>query len=467
MEPAAVCPGIYLDWPTGDFWNQYPFHRHDYSLASLGYKFCAVEKDGTQFRVRADLCTRIPMLDGSACPDCKAITKTVERLVSMAHRAESHTNHKYLNHQQLRNLLADRDETVKIWKLKVCFSSQINQDTKLIFFVQAMNLSRKCASVFRKLDDCKRFVMAVATGDIPRLQQLVRQGLKEGASISTIISKIEQALDDTYHARGYKLKDFDIALLVFRLGGRKLLYALSKYISVPSIRALRRAHACTQLMPSIGAPKLDDILFNIRSIFIPKINDLDQVRPFRSGMSIFWDEVNEEDVACYFPHLDCVGGLCREHSCHVNTRLATFDNALTIARALADGTVHYGKEASVIALGSFGKILRGAFPVLISPTCKKESPGESAKVLQLVIAAWKELGEKHFGPIWSFASDGDAGRRAMVYQLFVKRPIDAAHVLFKYLSGLPGLNLFVGDDDITADFDWKHEVKREFIYVII
>jgi hypothetical protein len=122
-EPATSsveCPGIHLDWPTGEFWSQYPFHRHGYSLHSLGYKFCAVEKNGAYFRVRADRCNRIPMPDGSACPECRAVTKTVDRLASMAQGVASHTNYKYLNHQQLCSLLVARDETLKDWKLKVC-----------------------------------------------------------------------------------------------------------------------------------------------------------------------------------------------------------------------------------------------------------------------------------------------------------------------------------------------------------
>jgi hypothetical protein len=250
---------------------------------------------------------------------------------------------------------------------------------------------------------------------------------------------------------------YDVALLVLRLGGRKLLYVLNHYISIPSICALRRVHIFTWLMPSIGTPKLDDVLFNIHSIFSPKLDGMDAIRPFPTGMSVLWDEVNEEDVACYFPHSDSVGGLCHEHSDKVNVRLTTFDNAITIAQALADGTVHYGKEASIVALCSFGKTLRGAFPVLLSPTCKTESPVESALLVQLVISAWKQLGEEYFGPIWLFASDGDAGRRAMVYLLFMKYSIDETHKLFKYLGSLPGLNLLVGDDDVTGDFDWKHK----------
>ncbi len=108
-----------MDWPIGDLGEQYPFQRHGYSLQSLGYKFCAVEKDGSQFRVRADQCEGTPMPNGLACPNCQVVTPTVERLSKIARNAEHHTNYKYLNHQQLRALLADRDETLNHWKLKV------------------------------------------------------------------------------------------------------------------------------------------------------------------------------------------------------------------------------------------------------------------------------------------------------------------------------------------------------------
>ncbi|KAH7925282.1 hypothetical protein BV22DRAFT_1011518 [Leucogyrophana mollusca] len=307
----------------------------------------------------------------------------------------------------------------------------------------------------------------IASGHIPRVHRLLGQAIKDGAGITAIVAKLEDSLTRThqarrsYQARGYDEEDFNISLLVLRLGGRKLLYALSRYIAIPSIRALQRARISTRIMPSFGTPKLDDILFNIRSVLLPRAAHLDEASPFHSGMSIMWDEVNEEDVACYFPHADCVGGLCREHSDSVNLRLSTFDSAVAIARGLAEGTVHYGKEASVIAVGSFGKALRGAFPIVVSPTCKRETPSESAELLTKVISGWQEAGEKYFGPIWSFASDGDAGRRAMVYQLFMKHDIDVKHKLYKYLGGLRGLNLCVGDHDITGDFDWKHEIKRK------
>ena len=125
------------------------------------------------------------------------------------------------------------------------------------------------------------------------------------------------------------------------------------------------------------------------------------------------------------------------------------------------GIVHFGKEVSVLAITSFSSELCGAYPVVASPTCKSETPAEGAEILRTVFSAWKDEFANFLGPIWSFASDGDAGRRAMVYDLLMKRVIDPQHPLYKIVGNLPGLNLNVGDDDITADFDWKHEIKRK------
>ena len=124
---------------------------------------------------------------------------------------------------------------------------------------------KKCGSVLGKLEEHRRFVMAVATSDVPRLHHLVRQSLKERAGVGRIVSRIEETLEGVYHARGYNADDHDIALLVLRLGGRRLLHAMSKYISLPSLRTLRRVKSFTRLMPSLGPPRMKEILFNIRA----------------------------------------------------------------------------------------------------------------------------------------------------------------------------------------------------------
>ncbi len=221
----------------------------------------------------------------------------------------------------------------------------------------------------KKLEDHHRFMMAVATRDVPRLSQLVKCALKEKAGVGQIVSRIEDSLSGVYQSRGYNSDDQDISLLVLWLGGRKLLYALSQHIAIPSIRTLRRAASFTKLMPSLG-PVICDVLFNMKAVLSAQLAILDTHRPFRSGVTIMMDEVAGEGQACYFPHADCAGGFCREHCASVDTRLTTFDNTVNLVRRLQDGTLHYGKEVSVITIGSFGQVLHGAYPVLISPCAR-------------------------------------------------------------------------------------------------
>lgn len=133
-----------------------------------------------------------------------------------------------------------------------------------------MNLSRKCGNLLSRVDGSRRFAMAVASNDVPRLQSIVRLALKKGASISTITAKIQEAMDGTYHARGYNATDIDIALMCLRLGGRRLLYGMNHHTSVPSLRTLRRRHAFTKLVPSIGKPTTETIMANIAAVLGPK-----------------------------------------------------------------------------------------------------------------------------------------------------------------------------------------------------
>ncbi|KZS89273.1 hypothetical protein SISNIDRAFT_417077, partial [Sistotremastrum niveocremeum HHB9708] len=327
-----------------------------------------------------------------------------------------------------------------------------------------LNMSRKLTVAGRRGADNQRFMMAAATENVPRLKQLISSALRIGSSVSAIVNKIQDTFQNlkSYSAKGYEDRDYDIAGLCYRLGGRNLLYAFNQEFSLPSLRTLRRSKIFTNLMPSTGKVLTSDISFNIQSTLLSKVPALrlDPSRPFRTGCSIFWDEVSIEERACYFPHSDSVGGLCREHSSNIPVRLTSYENAQSIATALEEKIVHYGREASVIAVGSFGKLIRGAFPLLVSPTCKQENPTSSGNLLQQVFEAWDQHAATQFGPIWSFASDGDAGRRQMIYNCFVKSDLQPSDPLFKYVSRLEGLNKQVGKNNITADIDWKHEIKR-------
>ncbi|KAJ7729411.1 hypothetical protein DFH07DRAFT_756847, partial [Mycena maculata] len=98
----------------------------------------------------------------------------------------------------------------------------------------------------------------------------------------------------------------------------------------------------------------------------------------------------------------------------------------------------------------------GAKPVLLMPTCKKGSWQSSAQQSQKLMQAWKlsPFGEAKHGPLKEVASDGDGRRRAALYLVLMHKH------LYEFLSNLPGLNLYTGEDGITMCFDPKHLFKR-------
>lgn len=202
-------------------------------------------------------------------------------------------------------------------------------------------------------------------------------------------------------------------------------------------------------------------MFNLQSLFLVQLATLGDNFVSAKGVSVLMDEVSGELDAAYFKSADAVGGFCHEHVSSVNTRLHTIEDALALATALDNGTVHIGKEISVIAIQCLGKSLHGAFSILMSPTCKSETPEETAKLFHLIKRLWNVEFAHRLGKIRSFASDGDARRWQMVHESFMQCELTATHPLYKHLGWLKGFNGQMGEGDVTGDFDWRHELKRE------
>lgn len=300
--------------------------------------------------------------------------------------------------------------------------------------------------------------MAVAEKDVPRIQQVIQTAIRGGASMRAIVNKIEDAFEGLYNPKGFGSRALDIATLTYRIGGRKLLYALNHGLGLPSLRTLRNYMGFTRIMPTIGCISPSEIQHNIEEGVIKTRTAGNKTE--RRGVSVLMDEVALEEMACHFKHANSVGGLCWKHSHLVGLTLNTWNAAVNIAKCLANDTVHLGKEMSVVAVSLFGE--SGVYPLLAAPTCKQETAADMEWIFDTILEAWNKHGKAQVGPIWSFATDGDATRRAAGYNKFVKIPLSTASSLYGTLSNMPGLNLFTGEDEITLDFDYKHIFKRTY-----
>lgn len=100
--------------------------------------------------------------------------------------------------------------------------------------------------------------------------------------------------------------------------------------------------------------------------------------------------------------------------------------------------------------------LYSALPVLISGQCGNESGHEHAAVIQTTLDG---VTKSKLCTI-SIASDGESRHGESLVHLTFKKQLECSLPIYPLLSTLPLMNLEVGDDDITADKDYKHIFKH-------
>jgi hypothetical protein len=126
-------------------------------------------------------------------------------------------------------------------------------------------------------------------------------------------------------------------------------------------------------------------------------------------------------------------------------------------------------QATVAALGFLhtNKQLYSARPILISGTCKRENGHDHAALLTLLVRAINEQFNKIAtetgscpSRVVSIASDGETRRGCALVEVAMCTTLAPSSMLYNLLEPLRFMNLLVGEDEITADKDYKHVFKR-------
>ena len=81
--------------------------------------------------------------------------------------------------------------------------------------------------------------MAVSMADIPRIKSLMARQVRAGASVYSILEKIDKAAAREYSPQGYERADFERAFLIYKLGGRAAADIAYATLGVPSIDATK------------------------------------------------------------------------------------------------------------------------------------------------------------------------------------------------------------------------------------
>lgn len=333
--------------------------------------------------------------------------------------------------------------------------------------LQIANLKKISVRAKTRLQIDDRFVDAILSNSSKRVDHLVRVYTKRGAGRAAITNAIQRASAGVLNIKSYTDDDFDMATVLLRTGGRKLLYTTNNGLELPSYTALQSRAEVTHLLPSLGAVSNPELQHNISEVF-----GKSRIALPSCGHSVVIDEIALEERIVFVRWLRALGGFCWEHSKDVNKAISTIahmkDLALRLILPAKDPkAIHHAKEATVIGVAAFRSEHYQAMPIAAAGTCKQSTAADCVVTIKTIPDAWKTSpdGEKRHGPIWSFASDGDGVRRAAFHTAFTSCAVTEENPLFKLLGSLAGFNLKTGTGDVTAEFDPKHIFKRMFAFL--
>ncbi|KAJ7736281.1 hypothetical protein B0H16DRAFT_1326584 [Mycena metata] len=240
---------------------------------------------------------------------------------------------------------------------------------------------------------------------------------------------------------------------------------MSKFLGLPSASAIRRSDP-PRLLPSIAAPTAAEIATNITTFFgppPPPTAETCDIAPIsKVGHCLMLDGIHLCQRCRWHRPTNQIIGLCREHSGHLDLSMNTMDSVLTAVDAVhgESPTCHYGREATVVAVGAFRPENYHALPIMQAQTCKSEKGKGFGDILESVLEQWKIHGAPHHGDVWVVSFDGDSVFREGGFKVLMCNEVDPESPLGKKLAGMPGLNKRCGKNNEVMGPDPKHFSKR-------
>jgi hypothetical protein len=197
---------------------------------------------------------------------------------------------------------------------------------------------------------------------------------------------MQLAVDGKYRPASFSELEYDLAAVVYELGGDGALHALHKSpFAFPCRQTVVKHRQDYRLRITVGDIKISDICHNIEVMF----KDV-ATSHHRVGVTLMMDEIATDGRMCYLSDTDECGGLC-EHAAEKLSSMKLGDDLeviRAIAAAVRAGEIHIGQEVFVAAFARNDSVDYSAKPVLVFPTCKSGTAQTSALIIEKLKQAW-------------------------------------------------------------------------------
>ncbi|KZW01716.1 hypothetical protein EXIGLDRAFT_580605, partial [Exidia glandulosa HHB12029] len=283
---------------------------------------------------------------------------------------------------------------------------------------------------------------------IPRVNVAVQVALRNGSGIGGVVSLLERAALHLFKPKSFTEKAYRLAYVIYKYGGASTAEIAQRALGLPSVSTIRR-HAQIPMIPvCLGYPTSMETSDIIRSIFPHPVSHR------IIGSVLMLDEVHCEQRPRYCACNNTILGFCRQHSAAFSLDFNSFDDVKAVFRGLDDGEIHFASE------GPGAAHAHGTRPIHISGSCKREDANEHEGLISAVLDGCRATTEIHGTRPYCVASDGESKRGKALNSLTLKHELPSTSKIRPLLEKLPLLNLHCGDDDLTADKDYKHVFKR-------
>ncbi|KAJ7444180.1 hypothetical protein FB451DRAFT_1149358 [Mycena latifolia] len=445
-EPTAAkkilsCAGLVL--PPG---LDYPFGLHQVLTVPWGFAY----SNGV-LTLRSHGCQKTATNRETNCRPCANLVKepTLEGIMDRAQDGV-HENANYAYHGVSGLIEMLRRKNQRIQELRL----------------HGLSMASKAVTQARSLSDYKRLVTAIGSGVVQRVDRVVGIAIGRKRGVRGILRVHDDAARGVYHPKSFTEEEDMRSLLIWKLAGNRVADIVHRSMGLPSRSTLRTRETVPPLVPSPGKPKASEVAQNVEACF-ESIADVLAAKKVVHQV-LMYDELATEKRIRWDHKTNNFLGVCRERAHKVNLQFNSEQDLEELFSSLSktatkDAEVHYAGEATVAALGILSDETRlyAARPVLISGDCKKETGPEHVRnILNPTIDGVNSKRDLTKLRIVSLASDGESRRgKAFIEKTFI-RELSPTSNIHDLLKDLPFMNLWVGEDDLTGDKDYKHVFKR-------
>uniref|UniRef100_A0A8H7XX72 Uncharacterized protein n=1 Tax=Psilocybe cubensis TaxID=181762 RepID=A0A8H7XX72_PSICU len=438
----AACKGYPLPIPPGNSpHSTYPFSLHD--TLSLPWNY---EVKHNQMVLRSFHCKKSgSLVHFGICSACHELSTdaTLKGIIDrMEHGINDNTPYAYYSINGLKAKLRQKDTKISFLKLRG--------------ISQARTILRKTTS----LGYHKRLMVAVASRRYGNVERLFQIALRQKRGVPYIISMYEAAASNLYRPKSFSEHDDMLGLLLMKLGGSRIAGIAHRALGLPGITTLRNRAIMPPLIPSPSHPTESEVSKNLLACFESLKDVLAGVDVLHANLQL--DEIAVERRIRWDDHTNVFLGVCREHGKQTALEFNSESDMVELFQSLDNEEVHFAREATVGAIGIMDQDTRvyAARPIVISGDCKQETGEDHADLIRTLINSVSSNKLSTKVRVVSIASDGETRRGSALSLLTYQKPLSTSSPIYSQLFNLTFLDLYVGSDDITADKDWKHVIKR-------